>query len=91
MGGWLQGAEKNMICTLMTVAGVVTGVVVGRTAPGGGIARSILKTAIKGSLQAGKVVQTIAHQAREGLSDMAAEAKAEMATPAERIETKVAG
>jgi hypothetical protein len=82
-----------MICTLMTVAGVVTGVVVSRaTGKSGGsaVARSLLKSAIKGSLQAGKAVQAIAHQAREGISDVTAEVKADIAKNTEAAETKAA-
>lgn len=46
-------------------------------------ARSLLKSAIKSALMAGKTVQNVIHEAKEGISDLTAEAKADLAQAVE--------
>lgn len=46
-------------------------------------ARSLLKSAIKGTLMASKTVQNVIHEAKEGISDLTAEAKADLAQAVE--------
>lgn len=67
-----------MVCQLLAAAGLAVGVVVGRVTKNEGT-RKMMKSAIRGGFAAGKAVQTAFGGIKEQISDLAAEAKAEMA------------
>lgn len=85
MGFPLVGAATKILSSrgAFFVFGAITGPLLLKTLqPVGAASRTLLKSAIKGGLVAGHTVQGIVSEAKAGLGDIAAEAKADLSKPA---------